>query len=107
MRVLSFPSFSKTRTPAKGQDWSQHEIADFYRAHRLLVENGAGIGIDRGLTDVEEPWLIFYDLTTQDVFMHVARIDNRCILICETLGIRLKAATIAELIINFEGAVRD
>lgn len=107
MRVLSFPSFSKNRTPAKGQDWSQQEIADFYRAHRLLVENGAGIGIDRGLTDVEEPWLIFYDLTTQDVFMHVARIDNRCILICETLGIRLKAPTIAELIVNFENAVRE
>ncbi|CAN7666138.1 hypothetical protein LJR030_002864 [Rhizobium sp. LjRoot30] len=107
MRVLSFPSFSKNRTPAKGQDWSQQEIADFYRAHRLLVENGAGIGIDRGLTDVEEPWLIFYDLTTQDVFMHVARIDNRCILICETLGIRLKASTIAELIVNFESAVRE
>lgn len=107
MRVLSFPAFSRNRTPVKGQDWSQQDIADFYRAHRLLVENGAGIGIDRGLTDTEEPWLIFYDLTTQDVFMHVARIDNRCILICETLGIRLKAPTIAELIVNFESAVRD
>ncbi|WP_298804103.1 hypothetical protein [uncultured Rhizobium sp.] len=107
MRVLSFSNFSKNRTLPKATDWSQQEIADFYRAHRLLVENGAGIGIDRGLTDIGEPWLIFYDLATQDVFMHVARIDSRCVLVCETLDIRLAASTIADLVLNFESAVRE
>lgn len=107
MRVLSFSSFSRKQTAAKGQDWSQQEIADFYRAHRLLAENGAAIGIDRGQTDIGEPWIVFYDLMTQDVFLHVGRIDGECILICEALGIRLKAATISDLVPRFEAAVRD
>ena len=107
MRVLSFPNFAKNRAAAAPQDWSQQEIADFYRAHRLLVENGAGIGIDRGVTDIGEPWIVFYDLASQDVFMHVARIDNSCLLICESLSIKLKASTISNLIIDFEIAVRD
>ena len=107
MRVLSFSSFAKKQAPAQGQDWSQQEIADFYRAHRLLAENGAAIGIDRGLTDIGEPWIVFYDLMTQDVFLHVARIDGQCILICEALGIKLKAGAIADLVLQFEASVRD
>jgi len=107
MRVLSFSSFAKKQAPAQGQDWSQQEIADFYRAHRLLAENGAAIGIDRGLTDIGEPWVAFYDLMTQDVFLHVGRIDGQCILVCEALGIKLKARTIADLVLQFEASVRD
>lgn len=107
MRVLSFSSLSKKPTATKGRDWSQQEIADFYRAHRLLAENGAAIGIDRGLTDIGEPWIVFYDIMTQDVFLHVGRIDGECILICEALGIRLKAATISDLVLRFEATVRE
>ena len=107
MRVLSFSSFAKKQAPAQGQDWSQQEIADFYRAHRLLAENGAAIGIDRGLTDIGEPWIVFYDLMTQDVFLHVGRIDGQCILVCDALGIKLKAGGISDLVLQFEASVRD
>lgn len=107
MRVLSFSSFAKKQAPAQGQDWSQQEIADFYRAHRLLAENGAAIGIDRGLTDIGEPWVVFYDLMTQDVFLHVGRIEGQCVLICEALGIKLKSGTICDLVLQFEASVRD
>jgi hypothetical protein len=90
-----------------GHDWSQDEIADFYRAHRLLVENGAGIGIDRGVSDIGEPWMVFFDGTSQDVFLHVARIDNRCHLICDSLDLRLSASNINQLITEFENSVRE
>ncbi|MDO1585590.1 hypothetical protein [Rhizobium oryzicola] len=91
----------------RAADWSQQEIADFYRAHRLLAENGAAIGIDRGLTDIGEPWMVFFDMSSQDVFLHVARIDNRCHLISEPLNLRLSAADITALITDFEEAVRS
>ncbi len=78
----------------------------FNRAHRLLAENGAAIGIDRGLSDIGEPWLVFFDQTSQDVFLHVARIDDRCHLICDPLNLRISAANIAALIMEFEAAVR-
>lgn len=106
MRILSFPT-RNTRKPAHHiADWSQQEIADFYRAHRLLAENGAAIGIDRGLSDIGEPWLVFFDQSSQDVFLHVARIDDRCHLICDPLNLRISAANITALIMEFEAAVR-
>ena len=106
MRILSFPGFQNRQPGVTAQDWSQQEIADFYRAHRLLVANGAGIGLDRGLTDIGEPWMVFYDVGTQDVFMHVARIDGRCVLVCDQLDIRLSSRNITDLIADFESAIR-
>lgn len=104
MGVLSFRNFiqSGQRQPC---DWSQQEIADFYRAYHLLQRNGVTIGIDRGLTDKGEPWLVFFDAASQDVFLHMARIDGRCILVSEALGINFKARSIPELIGQLEETV--
>lgn len=107
MRILPFPFRRSIDAENIANDWSQDEIADFYRAHRLLVENGAGIGIDRGVTDIGEPWMVFFDGASQDVFLHVARIDNRCHLICDSLDLRLSASTINQLIAEFENSVRE
>lgn len=106
MRILPFPTKNARKPAPQIADWSQQEIADFYRAHRLLAENGAAIGIDRGLSDIGEPWLVFFDQSSQDVFLHVARIDDRCHLICDPLNLRISAANIAALIMEFEAAVR-
>lgn len=107
MGIISFASAKLQKTSSLSQDWSQQEIADFYRAHRLLVENGAGIGIDRGLSDDGEPWMVFFDATSHDVFLHIARIDGRCLLICEPLNMRLFAADISSLITEFEQSIRE
>lgn len=106
MRILPFPTKNARKPAHHIADWSQQEIADFYRAHRLLAENGAAIGIDRGLSDIGEPWLVFFDQSSQDVFLHVARIDDRCHLICDPLSLRISAANITALIMEFEAAVR-
>ncbi|WP_137136909.1 hypothetical protein [Rhizobium sp. FKY42] len=106
MRILPFPTKNARKPAPQIADWSQQEIADFYRAHRLLAENGAAIGIDRGLSDIGEPWLVFFDQSSQDVFLHVARIDDSCHLICDPLNLRISAANIAALIMEFEAAVR-
>jgi hypothetical protein len=107
MRILPFPIRRTNKAENGAHDWSQDEIADFYRAHRLLVENGAGIGIDRGISDIGDPWMVFFDGASQDVFLHVARIDNRCHLICDSLDLRLSAANINQLISEFENSVRE
>ena len=107
MRILPFPLRRTNKAENSARDWSQEEIADFYRAHRLLVENGAGIGIDRGVSDIGEPWIVFFDGASQDVFLHVARIDNRCHLICFSLDLRLSADNISQLITEFENSVRE
>lgn len=107
MRVLSFASFAKPKAAAKAEDWSQQDLADFYRAHRLLSETGAAIGLDRGLSDIGEPWLIFYDTNSFDVFMHIARIDGQCILVCEALSIKLKAGYVSNLVSQLEETLKD
>ncbi len=107
MRVLSFASFAKPKAAAKAEDWSQQDLADFYRAHRLLSETGAAIGLDRGLSDIGEPWLIFYDTNSFDVFMHIARIDGHCILVCEALSIKLKAGHVSHLVAQLEETLKD
>ncbi|WP_312794203.1 hypothetical protein, partial [Tianweitania sp.] len=65
------------------------------------------IGIDRGQTDAGDPWMVFFDTATQDVFLHVARFDGQCMLICETLDLRLTRPTITDVILAFEESVRD
>lgn len=107
MRILPFRRPAPSEHLLGARDWSQQELADFYRAHRLLVQNGVSIGLDRGLSDVGEPWMVFYDTATQDVFLHIARIDGRCVLVCETLRIKLNRATIHDIITAFEGEVRQ
>lgn len=107
MRILAFPGRFHARTKAPARDWSTQEIADFYRAHRLLAETGTGIGIDRGISDEGEPWMVFFDTASHEVFLHIARIDDVCHLVCDPFSLRLNAADIPSLIAQFEHSVRD
>lgn len=107
MRVLSFASFAKPKATTRAEDWSQQDLADFYRAHRLLSETGAAIGLDRGLSDIGEPWLVFYDTNSFDVFMHIARIEGRSVLVCEALSIKLKAGSVSDLVAQLEETLKD
>lgn len=107
MNILSFGQFAREKKLPLAQDWSNQELADFFRAHKLLVNNGASIGMDRGRSDVGEPWMVFYHTTSQDVFLHIARIDNRCILVCEHLDIRISAMRIETLVSKFEEEIRQ
>ena len=105
MNVLSF---RKSGLPGQdeAQDWSQQELADFCRAQRLLEQNGVAFGIDRGLSDVGDPWFVFYDYGSNEVFLHVARFDGKCFLACETLALTLTAPNIQTLMAQFEKSVR-
>lgn len=105
MAVLSFRKFLDSRADT-ARDWSQNEIGEFLRAHNLLSQNGVSIGIDRGLSDIGEPWLVFFDTQSQDVFLHVARIKGRCVLVSEPLELRLWASDVAELMQSLDESVR-
>jgi hypothetical protein len=107
MSILSFGQFASKKQVPASQDWTNQELADFFRAHRLLVQNGSNIGMDRGRSDIGEPWMVFYDTSSQDVFLHIAKIDGRCILVCEHLSIKLSAPQIDLLITRFEDAIRS
>src|SRR6516164_6123575 len=57
-------------------DWSQPELAEFYRVEDALTKSGVGISADRGLTDEGEPWFVFFRQDNQEVIVHFARIGG-------------------------------
>src|SRR6516225_2882185 len=69
-KVLSF-----IRACERG-DWSQPELAEFYRVEDALTKSGVGISADRGLTDEGEPWFVFFRQDNEEVIVHFARIGG-------------------------------
>ena len=57
-------------------DWSQRELAEFYRVEDALTKSGVGISTDRGLTDEGEPWFVFCRQDNEEVIVHFARIGG-------------------------------
>lgn len=74
-QVLSFFQRSPRHAPAPA-DWSQQELAEFYRVEGALIRAGIRVGTDRGLSDENEPWFVFYRSDDGEVVIHFARIDG-------------------------------
>jgi hypothetical protein len=70
-RVLSF-----LRARACSSDWTQQELAEFYRVESALLQNGLFVGTDRGRSDEGDPWFIFYRSESEEVIAHFARFDG-------------------------------
>jgi hypothetical protein len=78
-QVLSFFQRSPRYAP-KPTDWTQQELAEFYRVESALIRAGIRVGTDRGMSDENEPWFIFYRSDDGEVVIHFARIDGEYII---------------------------
>lgn len=58
------------------RDWSNQELAEFYRVESSLISVGFHVDTERGLSDEGEPWFVFVDATSGDVIVHCARTDG-------------------------------
>ncbi|MET3666157.1 hypothetical protein [Caulobacter sp. 1776] len=74
-QVLSFFQRSPRHAP-QPVDWSQQELAEFYRVESALIRAGIRVGTDRGMSDENEPWFVFYRSDDGEVVIHFARIDG-------------------------------
>jgi hypothetical protein len=82
-QVLSFFQRSPRLTPhatPRSTDWSQQELAEFYRVEGALIRAGISVGTDRGMSDENEPWFCFYRQDDGEVVIHFARIDGEYII---------------------------
>lgn len=75
-QVLSFFQRPSRSAPARVADWTQQELAEFYRVESALIRAGIRVGTDRGLSDENEPWFVFYRTDDGEVVIHFARIDG-------------------------------
>jgi len=78
-QVLSFFQRSPRYAP-KPADWTQQELAEFYRVESALIRAGIRVGTDRGMSDENEPWFCFYRSDDGEVVIHFARIDGEYII---------------------------
>lgn len=69
-------SFFQRASVSVSRDWSQQEIAEFYRVESALLQAGVQLETDRGLSDEGDPWFIFCRADNGEVFIHFARIDG-------------------------------
>ena len=60
----------------RSNDWSNQELAEFYRVESSLVQAGLLVDTDRGITDENEPWFVFCNADSGEVIIHFARIDG-------------------------------
>ena len=67
-------SFFRPAPVAQG-DWSQQELAEFYRVEAALTQAGLRVASDRGLADEGDPWFVFCRIDGE-MIMHFARIDG-------------------------------
>src|SRR6476619_7229941 len=81
-------------------DWSQRELAEFYRVEDALIKSGVGISTDRGLTDEGEPWFIFFRQDDEEVVVHFARIGGEYVVASNFTGAVVRGR-------NFQTLVRE
>jgi hypothetical protein len=59
------------------QGWANHEFDLLLGAAKFLRSEGADLVMDHGVTDEGEPWCVFCDPESGDVFAHFARIAGK------------------------------
>jgi hypothetical protein len=60
-------------------DWTQQELAEFYRVEAALTRGGLLVEVDRGLSDEGDPWFVFCRRDNGEVIAHFARVRGQYI----------------------------
>lgn len=63
------------RSPRRGTDWSQAEIAELYRIEHALLQARFSLETDRGVSDEGDPWFVFCR-ADGEVLVHITRSDE-------------------------------
>jgi len=64
----------------RASDWSQQELAEFYRVQAALGHAGLRVETDRGLTDEGDPWFVFCREDDGEVVIHFARVGDEYVM---------------------------
>ena len=81
--------------------WSNHELAQFHRMIAIVCDLGFAFETDSGMTDEGEPWLVFCEADTGEMFAHFARIGGEYVVCAPCLSQLLTGATLRQLVDHF------
>ena len=71
--VLDYWRSRPEKPVALVRDWTQAELAQFYRVEWALSQAGISVDTDRGLSDEGDPWFAFCRASDGEVVVHIAR----------------------------------
>ena len=71
---------------ARPSDWSNQELAEFFRARDVLARLGLAVDIERGLSDEGEPWVAFCLPDGINVLLHCARFQGAYVITAPAFG---------------------
>ena len=83
---------------AAARDWTQRELAEFYRVESALIQAGLSLETERGLSDEGDPWFVFCRTDTGEAFIHFARIDGKYIAVGAALDEMVEGRDFAALV---------
>ncbi len=83
------------------RDWTQQELAEFYRVESVLGAAGIAVEMERGVSDEGDPWFIFCRPQNGDVIIHFARYEGSYIAASGALGQVLRGRNFRELVDAF------
>ena len=74
------------------RDWTHSELNEIQRLQTKCDEN-KGWHLECSHTDIGDPWCIIYDVASQKVLLHIARIDREYVIVFPLVGKSSKRGT--------------
>ena len=71
---------------SRPRNWSNQELAEFYRVQASLSRAGIDVETEQGLSDEGDPWFVFCGADSGDVIIHFARIDGDYVVASPAFG---------------------
>lgn len=71
--VLDYWRARAEKSAPGAADWTQQELAQFYRVEWALTQSGISVETDRGVSDEGDPWFAFCRASDGEVVIHIAR----------------------------------
>lgn len=90
-------SFFRPAPQTRG-DWSNQELAEFYRVESALIQAGISVETDRGCTDEGDPWFVFCRTSDLEVIVHFARVDGLYVIAAQHLPHVLRGTDFRKLL---------
>ena len=81
--------------------WSNYELAQFHRVIAYLSNIRFELETDSGVTDEGDPWFVFCDSDSGEVFAHFARIRGEYFVWAPRLNRLLTGTTLRQLANHF------
>jgi hypothetical protein len=86
---------------ANRRGWSRQEVSHFRRAVNALWGAGLSLETDSGVTDEGDPWFVFCDAESGEVFVHFARLNGTYVVCAPLLNGSLTGRVLSELVERF------